>query len=783
MASLIERLTPARESIVDAAATAVLVSLALVGFRSSYGGYEFLVIGVIGVLLGLVAAHLFVVFRPPLLVGLIVLAVGYLVIGGAVSLRSYAIAGFVPSVASIRGAGHAAVHGWKELITTAPPVTGVGVLMALPFLCGYAGAFATNALMRRARRRSLGLLPVFAVFGIAVATGLRDRPASLIAQGAVLAAAVLGWLAIHEYRSRPRLAGSHVRRSRLGSAAGVLAVAAGAGWLLAPLLPLAAKPDRKVLRYSVVPPFDPRVYPSPLSAYREYVKSAELKDKTLFTIEGLPPNTLVRLSTMDKYDGLVWRPSFQTHAPLNPSSKGNGTSSASSGYFERLGTEITSDYKGTIATVTVTIKAYGDVWVPDVGEVLSLRFSGGKRDRELNDAFRYNRATDTAASMLPLHEGDRYVMRVRLPPAPAKLAGQPVIPDAPVGEFSQVGTLDKWAATPEVLGLPGDPGGQVDVLANRLRTEGSYSDGDGARGQLPSVAGHSVFRLNTFITEVAPVGNAEQYASALALMLRGLSKLPSRVVMGFLPTATTAGTVEVKGSQVEAWVELPVKDIGWVPVLPTPPRTDVALKKQSPTPPEPDYKTQVPPPPPVLDPEFDQPATSKTGAKDTKNEGEKPKPATNAKARSVPRWVAAAGIVAGGPIIVLGLALLAITTLKGRRRKRRRERGDPHERIANGWRELADGAVDMGRPVPGTSTRREAAQFVGHSVESLAQRADYAIFGSTEVLNVDVDEYWDDLEKMMATMRQGIGPIGRLRARLNLSSFRLGSRQSTRKKK
>ena len=767
---LASKLRPTRAELIDAAAAGVLLLIALVGFRSSYGGARFFVVGTFATVLGLVVAHLIVKMRFPILVSVAIVALVYLLVGGVVSLPAKATVGFLPSSGTIVGAARTAVYGWKELITTNPPVGDTGTLMVLPFLCGYAGAAIGSLMMRSRRLHSAAVVPGLIVLAISIVTGVQ-QPVAPVIQGGLFGAVAIGWMAVRQDRARPRLEGHRFNLTRLATGMVLLGVCTVAGWYAAPSLPRASAADRTVWRQTVTPPFDPRQYPSPLSAYRYYVKDQTAKDAVMFTIEGLPAGVKVRLSTMDTYDGLVWRPSYRSDRPTG----------LNSGYFERMGSQIPSDFGGTVATITVKIGAYNDVWIPDVGEVLSLRFEGGPRDDQLNEALRYNRATDTAASRIALRQGDRYVMAVRLPSSLPKMAKAAILPDVPVGAVTDVPpSLDKWAATPDILSIP-DIGARIDALRTRMLTDGAYSDGDKSQGQAPSDAGHSAYRMNSFVNIEPMRGDAEQYASALALMLRDLNRVPTRLVMGFEPAAADFKTnanpiIQVTGHQVEAWVEVPVAGIGWVAVVPTPQRSETALKAKSPSPPQPDYQTQAPPPPPVLEPDFDSPATSKTGAKDTRKPGDK-KPGSVAKSSDATvAGGGGVGLVATGavgvPPLLIIVFIAGVLVAKFRRRRRRRRTGSAHMRMANGWREVTDRALDMGRPIPDMATRREAAQFVGASTVALAARADAAVFGPAEPSDDEVDQYWSELELELGAMRHELGPLDRVKAALSLTSLR-----------
>lgn len=782
-------LRPSRAELVDALVLWALTVIALFSFRSSYGGVEFLVLGgaaaAIGVLIALVAARL----RWPFVVAAVVAALVYVTIGGAAALRDRAIAGFVPSPSSMLAATRMAAMGWKELITTRPPVGSTGDLMVLPVFAGLVAGFATCSLARRLRRPLPAVVVPALVLALGIATGLPE-PVSVIVHGGVLLAATVAWLAWREHGRRPLLEGTRRHGRQLVLAGGMLAVAAACAVPAGRHLPLAGSHERAIWRATVTPPFDPRQYPSPLTSYRRYVKTPP-KDKSgqpvpasedtsqlpMFTIEGLPKDVPVRLASMDTFDGLVWKVSGGD--PAHPSLNDSGS-------FERVGSELDPDVPGTEATVTITIGKYTDVWVPSVGEVRSLRFTGSAggaaRDRQLNDALRYNRSTDTAASPRLLREGDRYVMRVRLPAVLPNLAGQPLEPAVPhLGSATPYEKLVQQFAGPDLLAVGNDDGWRLDHVRDLFVKDGTYSDGDQDSGQLRARAGHGIERLAEFVggyPKQPLIGNAEQYSSAFALLFRQVNNIPTRVVMGFLPAQeSTNGPVTVIGRQVEAWVEVPVKDKGWVAVMPTPKRDQTAKTTAAPQEPEPDYRTQNPPPPPVLDPEFDRPATAAGKAKATKKDEQQQKEAASPTMSPLDSKVVIGAAVGVSPFAVFALVSLAIVGLKVRRRRRRRRRGDPHVRIASGWLEVTDLALDMGRPVPPTTTRREAAAFVGAETTALAARTDAAVWSGGALTDDAVEQYWQELAATLKAMRSELGPIARLRTAINVRSLRRHDRR------
>ncbi len=91
-------------------------------------------------------------------------------------------------------------------------------------------------------------------------------------------------------------------RSLLAAGA-ILAVASVSAVGAAIALPPTA--DRTVLRTTAEIPFDPRDLVSPLSGFRAFWQEPTA-DRLLLSVDGLPDGTLVRIATLDTYDGVVY---------------------------------------------------------------------------------------------------------------------------------------------------------------------------------------------------------------------------------------------------------------------------------------------------------------------------------------------------------------------------------------------------------------------------------------------------------------------------------------------
>jgi hypothetical protein len=143
------RLRPTTAQLVDAGFTVALVTLALIGFRTTFYGLGWLWVGLVGLLVGLLISHVTATYRAPGIVTLAAVAAAYLLLGGPVAVREDLIAGVLPSIATFATLVHMAVPGWKELLTALTPVDSEGPYMALTFLFGLVGSALTYAVARR----------------------------------------------------------------------------------------------------------------------------------------------------------------------------------------------------------------------------------------------------------------------------------------------------------------------------------------------------------------------------------------------------------------------------------------------------------------------------------------------------------------------------------------------------------------------------------------------------------------------------------------------------------
>jgi transglutaminase-like putative cysteine protease len=409
------------------------------------------------------------------------------------------------------------------------------------------------------------------------------------------------------------------------------------------------------------------------------------------------------------------------------------------------------------------------VWLPVVVSLAAITFRG-PRSCDLAADFRYSAATGTGAVIGGLKKGDSYQISAVVPPKPdagelKKLAPGPASakPTGPVPSVisSAASTLSEGA---------GSPYEKVEAIRNALATKGLLSHGD----TRPSASGHGYDRLLKLLNGKDLIGDAEQFAPAMALMVQSLG-IPARVVMGFAPKGMTPGqTVTVRGSDITAWVEVQFDKVGWVAFDPNPdesnkerepqPKAKVAARQQA----------MQPPPPPRVPEDADTSDVDETNKDKKENDKKKDDKKQDGSAGEGVNWVLAAGV--GVPSLLVVVPIGAILLLKTRRRRRRRGDPEPSRRMAGGWDQLIDGAIDLGTTLPSAATRREAAgvideRFGGDTVQ-LARAADSGVFAPDAADDDAATRYWADVDGALKHLGGQVGTWRRLRAKLSLASLR-----------
>jgi transglutaminase-like putative cysteine protease len=502
------------------------------------------------------------------------------------------------------------------------------------------------------------------------------------------------------------------------------------------------------LREVAQAPVDPATFDSPLALFRSFTK--QHADDVQFVVQGLPAGARLRLASLDDYDGRQFR------------------LSDAAGPFVRIGPERPSTGSTASVPVTIRVQDYAGRFLPLPGAIQRLDFGGARAD-ELAADLRYSAGEATGLVPGGWQPGDEYrvVAGIAAQPGADQLAGARPSP-VPLPASVTVPDLLRSQTERYTTGAT-TPAAQVEAIRAGLARDGFFSHG--RAGEPASPAGHGLDRLVGMVGSGSMLGDQEQYAALMAVMVRSLG-IPARVVVGFAP-GTTSGDVpvELRGQDITAWVEVPFEGFGWVAFDPTPspdkPVTDTQERAQT------ERRAVSVEEPPAL-PQI-PPDTADTDAADQQpQEPAPPAPAESptflpALVLTMLAWTAAVLALVAAPVV-------AILVIKSRRRRRRLAAPKPADRITGGWQQLLDTAVDTGyRPTP-WHTRTEAARDLTGAgvlqVDWLAPAADAAQFSPTPVDEDRARSYWREVDDRSAELLGGLGFWRRWRARLSLASLR-----------
>ncbi|MFC5929052.1 hypothetical protein D6T64_03340 [Cryobacterium melibiosiphilum] len=749
----------------------------------SYQSRAFVIMVAGGFLLGATVAVLGARFRWPAWLVILMSIGGFGIVGVPLAVPARAVNGVLPTTEGVRELFTATVLGWKQLVTIALPVGDYQALLVPALILVLGSTVVGLSVALRSAHGELAVLAPVGLFlaGILLGPSRAARPVEL---GLAFLVLLLGWLLWFRWRRRAaatRLVAAQSTRTiesvsdrrlagarRLVSAAVIVALAIGGGTAASIAVPPTGVRD--VVRSHVQQPFNPNDYASPLSAFRSYLQSPTV-DETLFEVTGLPAGALLRLATLDSYNGVVYS------VGSDDAEAESASGSVESGSFTRLPYRLDqSAVDGDDVVLQVEVFGYTGVWVPGTGQLEQVVF-GGDTAVARSDSFYYNDVGGSAAVLGGLTRGDRYESRSVVPTFDGNLAdalpGSALLPPVTVPD-GMLSALERARQAGQ------GPGERLQAMLADLIAEGYISHGVGADEPV-SRSGHGADRLTELFTDVPMLGDAEQYAVAAAILARGLG-FPARVVLGFAPDATAdpAGAVTVTGADVTAWLEVQTSADGWVTVDPNPAVREVPAK-------EPDDPTVVSRPQSVLPPPV----------VDTEDPSDAPPPDTSVEDPPAPidpllELLFAVLRITGLSLLALFVLLspvIAMVVIKSRRRYLRRSRGTPAARIAGGWREFADTVTDFNGLSAAGMTRAELAESVG-GVPTVggtppvvfAGLVDRAVFAPGPSSSADADRVWASVGALRRSLAVEHTRRDRLRALLSLRSFGryAGGRKSTR---
>ena len=768
--------TKHRSPIVLVIALAPLDLLAGLQLLPVYGSLPFwLTVGTAACLTGLLIAMLpRRGIATALLQPLLLIAAQFL-LGPIFALNGTTLAHILPTWATLTQGWSATFSAFKTLAAIDPPLgQEAGGLMALWTLmlwtCYLAVLLARYGLGRNLGRPThpvavvASALPILATMAVSAALGT-SRGIYPALTGGILWLLLLIWSAI----------GLGLLRLQ-GTASALLTLALAAGVICS--VGLLPAPTRLVIRDHYQPPMDPYQFTSPLSDYRAYVKRH--RDDTLVTVHNLPAGTPVRMAVMDRYDGKVWNLS--------------DSSGAGAADYRRIGAQIRTEAQqekakdaksaGKPFTATFQIReGFNHAWLPSAGQVEGIDPVQGLQREDLY----FNKATDTVLTDQVLQAGSSYTVHglTEDRPETRRIAdsdpGQAQVP--PLADAPE--SLPKAAASMTSMQVRG--GARALAIEERLHREGWFSHG--LAGDYPSPSGHGDYRINQLMQGQAMVGDSEQYASAMALLARQMG-LPSRVVLGFLPknrdgsisrsrtrTESDGSTrIDFTGRDAQAWVEVNLKGLGWVPFYPTPPETKTPDKSLDSTPPDPRTLVRQPPPPLVDPPRDDRTTQGRTSVG-----------GQEASRQSSPSfWQRYGPVIAKAtlwtmPFWLPALMILLLLAVKAWLRRQARSTGDAKTRIRAGWRQIGNLGRQTGLPLEGT--RSEQAALIARTLltdppgsssaglrrelDRLRDMADQASFDRNPSDEQEAEACWQLVDKLRSAILASLPRTRRWRALLS----------------
>lgn len=641
--------------------------------------------------------------------------------------------------------------GWADLLSSQLPATMNGPRSVLPFATSWVATTIAHELAIRSRQAPLALLG--ALLGI-VAAGLFSPEVRSFAwaQGpALLSLAVL--LGLMHQTERTHTAISIVdttnRQARRSAPSLLLLLIVAAAALITPRLGLIDEAERFDLRDYRENPWDPLDSPSPLVTLKASLKE-DLPDDFVFRVESNTPITRFSLAVMATYDGVVWQvadPTTDTAAQFVPVDA----------TLPAIGAQ---PLDGEPVNARIEIGTLTGPWVPHGGDPVFVEFSDQRN-------LRLNLETRTLAYPAGLRTGDSFTMSTRVRPEGFSLGEASFLPDdqSTDVQFVPAPILNLTADLVESIDFGGE---QVEAIRDLFTEQGFY---DSSRTTPP---GHSYARIASFIDDRDKVvGYEEQYAATAAVLAR-LASIPTRVVVGYRidETAYVDGVAEVVPDNIAAWIEVEVRDLGWVPVDVTPDRSreptedeigretrDVAVPNDPP-----------PPPPPQQSEEDDE---AEDGDEEDEEEDEEPsEEGGGALAFFTARPGLVAGTVALSPFVLLAILAGLTLALKTWRRNKRRNADNPRLQVAGAWAEIVDRLQEIGHPIAPQATPTEiVAQLSEHpdlaaaseELRELSELLSASAFAREDPDGAAVERAWKRVEEASEIATGSLGLLERTR--------------------
>ncbi len=460
-------------------------------------------------------------------------AVALLQLGGfAVALTSLfttsGIGGVLPSRGAVAEAGTLLSGAWAQIVGTSAPAPSTPELSFLISLSIGCAAFIADFLVAEARSPALVALPLLCLYSVPASIAGTMLPWYSFALPAVLYACLLAATGQHGRRRS-------TNRVEFGVLLNGAAITASAT-VLALLVASSVSGVGTEGRLPHTNGNGGAIGLSPLASLQGTLQQSAAKN--VLSVTGLTGPEYLRTVALDNYTANKgW-----TVGPLQPDVDDvNGPLS---------GVPLPTD-----STVTVRAVGYQDRFLPIVTGTSAITglTSNWDFDSALNTVFRSDKV-----------KPGTYEMSANLTrPTIDELEEDSVVSG---GQLTEVGSLPQ-SVRDTAQQVTGD---QTSVFDKARALEEWFTDpANGFVYSLEVPKGNSGDLLVDFLN--TKQGYCEQYAAAMAVMLRSLN-IPSRVVVGFSQgTKQPDGSYLITSHDAHAWVEVKFENNGWVRFDPTPP--------------------------------------------------------------------------------------------------------------------------------------------------------------------------------------------------------------------
>lgn len=646
---------------------------------------------------------------------------------------------FYPTLSGLQVLVTSAVTCWRDTLTAPLPLSAAGGAAVLPFLtCLITALFA--GLAATSRRPWVALIPATISLVAAIAWGAQLVPVARWAGAAYFFLALLWCGLVSEAASKAcrravNLAGAG-KKNRFIRPLAMVAVTLIICLASASLAGVTERGNREVLRSHVLPPVELEDFISPLASFRHL--SRDWKDKTIAEVNNYPAGTRMRFATMNAYDGTVFKIDPQLNAQFLQ-------------VDSILDKGVSADSKAEVKLVN-----YDQPWVPLLGNAQSIKFA-----TQPKPVVYYSTSLRSAFTANPGSLSYQVSFAKERIPSDARMSGLEFDP-IPQGKDEAL-PVEITELNNQLTARATSPLQKVRNVESYLSGQGFFSDGsDGL-----SRPGHRAARMSQFFQGQELIGDDEQYAVAMALMVRAFGA-PARVVLGAYPGDKKAGgDLKLKGDNVHAWVEVKFKEVGWIPFDPTPPRDRVPRTDQPQPKSVPKPQVLQPPPPPATPPVL--PHVEKQAHADNHSTG-------------MQILAALAQVAKYGAWLLLLFSPILLTLLaKWYRSRRRRRAKEPQDRLKGAWEEIVDRFRDRGIRLPAGATRQEAAwiidSYLGAMSKSqsgareLAGIADYLDYSPSSDSEIDSDWAWQLVKQLTLTWKTAAGKGKALVAAIRPSSL------------